>query len=488
MEYKYYKIDGKFLPVAIMNGVNYFPLRWVFENILGKSKIILYKKEIQDKIKEIKIIYDNRKTGGQISKCLSEKDMVNTIINFGRINKIPLSKIYALEKFIDVLNESQEKEEIRKILNKRKEELLGNNSSVDVYEIYQKFLTEKNKFPKILKYKPNLLKLLKELHKRKEINIDSCDFQTLLKSKHIPLGIVQANEVYEYLYGEDYLLFAYKFKNVEFKSRSKIDAFKMFSNYLNENSINMEELYTKPLYPIFRDCKLTKFIEKNYNGCQSQFLVEYFDYKGEIFKCRLMKNAGKNYWSKKENRIRELKLFIKDMGLTEDEIPLYLSNNYLAKHSRSLRMVLNKYYDDNIYKYVNEAYPNKFKEEMFYLSSLKNDFDSKDEFEIDHYLRKKFNNVIYNKRNSDNTVKIDDMIPDWVIIDNGSVIIVEYFGLYVPSQIKSKRVKDYIKRADEKIQKYIRSPYKCLFIFPEDLKNKYVLLEQKINKLQLKSE
>jgi hypothetical protein len=120
------------------------------------------------------------------------------------------------------------------------------------------------------------------------------------------------------------------------------------------------------------------------------------------------------------------------------------------------------------------------------LFNNKNKFDSVEEEQIYNLLKDEFSNVIYNKRNTDNTVKFDGMIPDYLIFSTKECILGEYFGLYVPDRAdSSKRIKDYVKKTDDKIERYKNINYKKLFIFPNDLKYNMDGIKEKIKILKL---
>ena len=75
------------------------------------------------------------------------------------------------------------------------------------------------------------------------------------------------------------------------------------------------------------------------------------------------------------------------------------------------------------------------------------------------------------------------MIPDWVIITNQGCYLVEYFGLYSTNIETSSRLKRYKNKMEIKLTKYKELEnigYKTLFIYPDDLKNNFEGLKNKI--------
>lgn len=77
------------------------------------------------------------------------------------------------------------------------------------------------------------------------------------------------------------------------------------------------------------------------------------------------------------------------------------------------------------------------------------------------------------------------MVPDWIILTEQGYYIVEYFGLYEVNQQQNTRVKDYIVRTHEKIEKYRNMPfYKYLFLYPNDIVNDFNGVRDKLSKMR----
>lgn len=193
-----------------------------------------------------------------------------------------------------------------------------------------------------------------------------------------------------------------------------------------------------------------------------------------------------NFWHQQDNRDLALKQFIEnDLNLHIDKIPLYLTLENIRKHSNTIRNVLRKYYNNNIYLWVNEIYPDKFIEEDFNVIVLRNVFDSIEENQIDDILRQQFTNVIYNQRNTPNTIKIYKSIPDWFIFTNNGVYVVEYFGISIDQKQYNKRISGYVQKTKNKIDKYkLANGYNFIYLYPDDLKNNYNGLYEKIKTIK----
>ena len=83
------------------------------------------------------------------------------------------------------------------------------------------------------------------------------------------------------------------------------------------------------------------------------------------------------------------------------------------------------------------------------------------------------------------TVEVNGMIPDWIICNNKGCWLVEYFGLYSSSgkYQSSDRLINYHNKMDLKLDKYKELEligYKTLFIYPDDIRNGFDRLLEKI--------
>ena len=86
------------------------------------------------------------------------------------------------------------------------------------------------------------------------------------------------------------------------------------------------------------------------------------------------------------------------------------------------------------------------------------------------------------------TVEVNGMIPDWIICYNKGCWLVEYFGLYSSGDYSSSdRLINYHNKMEIKLEKYKeleRIGYKTLFIYPEDIRNGFDGLLEKIELLK----
>lgn len=261
------------------------------------------------------------------------------------------------------------------------------------------------------------------------------------------------------------------------------NAIHIFNNYLYQNNIIIKDKFEFPYYQIIEKSSLKAFLKRCCDNTVINFIMKYWNYEYPAYK---FKGVPQRYYSNKENLIRDIKYLIeKDMKIPINKIPLYLTRNNLDKYAPSLCRILRKgTYGTSLFEWVNECYPNKFIEADFSINPYRNEFDSLEESQIHDILHSVFNNVIYNQRNTDRTISIDGMIPDWFVFTNKGCYIIEYFGLYVSNKSNNKRINDYIHRTNEKIEKYKQlNGYKSIFIFPKDLNNNYEGVYTKIKEI-----
>ena len=132
-------------------------------------------------------------------------------------------------------------------------------------------------------------------------------------------------------------------------------------------------------------------------------------------------------------------------------------------------------------EWVNEVYPGKFIEEDFNIGVIRNSFDSAEEHTIHDILFGKFKNVLYNQRNTKNTIRILGMEPDWFIFTDNGVWVVEYFGISNNMKDYNTRITYYKKKTLKKIGKYEGMKWLGkVYIYPEDLKDNFKGLEEKL--------
>lgn len=256
----------------------------------------------------------------------------------------------------------------------------------------------------------------------------------------------------------------------------------LFTRYIEDNNIVIDNpLEYKDYQTILMKSRLTQF-KHNILG----FLVKYYNYEypGYMFKIR-----GENYYKDKEARIFDMKYLIeKDLKLEIIKIPLYITKTFLHNKSNKLTYIMRSIYKNNLFEWINECYPNLFTIHDFHINQYRSEFDSLEEAQVNDVLKSKFDGVIYNSRNNENTVNISGMVPDWIIVSDKGCILVEYFGLYQENSDSSSRLTKYKEKLAIKLEKYKeleRAGYRTLYIYPEDIRGDFGGLLKKIDDLNL---
>jgi hypothetical protein len=265
---------------------------------------------------------------------------------------------------------------------------------------------------------------------------------------------------------------------MQFKNEIKLTyeiANKVFSNFLGEFNVNVSNPLVLDYENLIRKAKLTQVVDI---GSTLYFAVQYNDFKYAGYQ---YKTKSINYYKDRENLKFDLKYFIEnDLKIQPYKIPLYLKKWNLKRDCAPIANAILSY--QHLYQVVNEIYPDMFDENDFKLGYTLGGFDSDIEYDIDQILRASFKNVIYNQRDRDDTISLDRCIPDWLILTENGVWIVEYLGMYLPNKKgKSSLVDTYLEKAEKKFAKYDNlKGYNVLYLLPEDVENDYSGLREKI--------
>jgi hypothetical protein len=352
-----------------------------------------------------------------------------------------------------------------------------NHETIKIYEHY--INSNQHKFPNMLKNKEDYLKIIKYGVDKgiiNELHFSVKEIMEELKLTEIHT-ILTASEIYECICGKEYRIKPWKYPSVILFDLTFNEAKEIFNSYLKESNIIIDDIYEFHYIDIITKCGLKKFT----NNDLLNFIMKYYDNKYAAYK---FTGGYENYWKNKDNANQALKFFIEeDLQIPLEKIPLYITLNVLGQKARTLyNLIYNKRFHNSLFEWINDIYPGKFIESDFHIGVIRNKFDSVEEEQIYNLLKDEFDNVIYNKRNTDNTVKFCGMIPDYLVFNDKECIICEYFGLYVPDKAgNNKRINDYIKKTDNKIEKYNNVGYKKIFMYPDDIKDDMRGVKEKIN-------
>lgn len=359
-------------------------------------------------------------------------------------------------------------------------DLYNKYKNKELLDIYKWYLESDLKFiPKILHNEDFYLFIVKYYYDLNKIDVK----QKLLKEIGEELKLTSFNsmitieKLYTYLFGKDYKLYPWEYPNLILKDITFEQAKMIFFNYLTYKNITINDVYNFDYIDEIIKCGLKCYTSKDILG----FVMKLHDNKYGAYKFE--KVVGQNYWKFKENANQALKFYIEeDQKIPIEKIPLYLTLNNLQKNARTLYyLIYNKRFHKTLFEWVNDVYPTKFDERDFNIGSIRNNFDSKEEEMIYEYLKDEYKNVIYNKRNCDNTVEVKGMIPDFIVFTENYCYFIEYFGLYVPNKVNtSKRISDYVKKTNIKIEKYKTIKHRVIYLFPEDLDENMSGLKEKL--------
>lgn len=205
-------------------------------------------------------------------------------------------------------------------------------------------------------------------------------------------------------------------------------------------------------------------------------------------------------WENKKYRIQSLiELIELKEKIAITDIPNTVNGQFLIKNYPQFVSPLYDYYGGDLYKWINECYPDKFKREQlfkFYSHGFRT--DSYAESMLNNYFYKYCYSdveIIYIENNRDvdfrflNNERNKYYTPDWFLVKDGIIYIIEFFGMYDNYQ-KVSYIQNYVEKTYEKINFYNQyclenSTYKFISIFPDDFKNKKKKLKQKLSQYDL---
>ena len=556
------------VPVIREDGELYYPIKFIIEKVLKKTKQHGLHKEYSQYIKKFKINYGSAAYGGtQIVNCINEEGL-KKVLEISRISRLSVEQRKAMNVLLKYLQMDSISEDdtydrfVKEISNnviwkyneyirdcilhvleenpniiwqkcdkcgnyypyhknffdfntdKNNEYMLnavcrdckpwdnnrgrtfiqGKDSNLNhiyniygatMYGIYRNHETilifnhwrkiGKMNLPNILQNKDDKLIIIKYMFDKGEFKqYEEIDSKSIKEICGFGLTHVSIEDIYNYVLEMDY----YECKSIV----NDISGARLILDiYFLENQNNEKSIYEYSYYEIIKECKLGGYLYKYYENSLLDFIMDYYNNEYPSYK---FKGGYIKYWSKQENRIRALKYFIEeDMKIELDKVPLYITLTALKINGTSTLYNVCKNYYDSLFDWVNEVYPDRFDPKDFDIHYVRNDFDSIEEAEVHDILKKEFKNkVIYNPNNTDRTIKIGGKVPDWFIFASDKCYIVEYFGLNLDRNTShNSRIEDYKERTEGKIEIYNElDGYGKVFIFPDDLKDNFSGLMEKI--------
>lgn len=355
----------------------------------------------------------------------------------------------------------------------------------NIGEFYHKYIYNKSiNYPNLIFSTLDKMRIIKYFYETKVL----CEEDLCKKKVEEMIGIklsavVSNDDINKFVSNCECIVKPYKYKYYKNEAINMELAKIIYLNYISDNNIKIDNILNYEKYDslINNDMQINSKI-RSIDGGILELLVKIYEYPGYKFKYR-----SKRYYNYKDNRIYDLKYLIeRDLKIETNKIPLYLTKYVLLQKARPIyTWMRSKGKEVDLFKLIDECYPNKFIREDFNINPYRSRFDSMEESQINDILKKEFNAVIYNERNNENEFEIGDKKPDWIILTEHGCYIVEYFGLYEDKENMSSRGKMYKDKMNDKLKQYKKLlGYNFLFIYPIDLKNNFEGLYKKIKKIK----
>lgn len=376
------------------------------------------------------------------------------------------------------------------------------NNYITIYDQYEYFLKE-NKIP----YRTFVIDQHLDLFKyaAEKDNINKADLNKLnrdwFKEKRLysPLLKLYKGKVYDYVNTAYPNLFKpWEFATVGrkfwYEKENRVTAIKWFIDELLKDEIinSINEIPQKINGNEFREYGLSTLLSDYYRNHISNAINEVYPNKFNMWQYA---NISEGYYDLKENRIDSLKHLVeKHLKIHIEDIPKVFSYEYFnLSHEENLykfKRILDVHYD-SLYDYVNECYPDRFKEREF---PYKNSYPTLDnikvrsepERQIHHLLMR--NNLNYKYGDYVGRMSINNItvLPDWYIYHDRKIILVEYYGMLDMTNVDY----GYNDKHEQKNKLYnylceMDSDYEYLAIYKEDLKDNYKGLKDKLIKYNI---
>lgn len=186
----------------------------------------------------------------------------------------------------------------------------------------------------------------------------------------------------------------------------------------------------------FRDNSLGGLLDNHYKSIVFFAFNELYPDKFYIWQYN---NLPGGFYEVKENRINSMKELVeKYLKLNIKDIPKvfsyeYFNLSYTDKYLIKFKHMLDRHYN-SVYEFINEVYPNTFKESEF---PYKNHYITLDNIKVrsepERMIHHLFMSMKINYRYGDCVGKINinnvNVLPDWYIFSNGKIVLVEYYGM-----------------------------------------------------------
>lgn len=370
------------------------------------------------------------------------------------------------------------------LLNQNQPKCVKYHIDQDVESLYEVYYKGKiNNLPEWTYTEENFLRIIQYCYSKGYVNESNLNRDFLINNLRINYNNfsegLNLTLIYQYLFGKEFYYEKWKYPKFQFKEIELTSdiSLRIFQNYLDHHDIIIHNPIEFDYQEIIDKCQIKNMV-KTFGGLCG-FFVAYWNgnYAGYQFR-----NIGNYYSLNRNNVLSDLRFLVeKDMKLQIEKIPLYVTKQSLRNSANSLWRYIVNMRNGNLFEWFNELYPNQFDETDFEIGRYRNNFDSAEEEQIDGVLRECLTNVIYNYNNSDQVVSLKGKRPDWFVLSESGVWIIEYLGMYIESQINNPIISSYIDSTHEKMKLYTElKSYSTIYLYPSDLLNGFEGVKNKI--------
>lgn len=271
-----------------------------------------------------------------------------------------------------------------------------------------------------------------------------------------------------------------EYKKFSFDYPNEYDTI-FFRYFIKLKNIKVTEEF---LYNIFyseflKEAKLYSRIKKKWHSCYEFITNCYPNFNLKEYKFKTLQ-VREGFWNNNSNCFdcisNGIEKAIRDDVIDEPldllSLDLDVLYNYIHKSMIYFRnyAILYKYFDYIDLDYTNALWLDKMKfdskEEKYLYKHLKYDLN----LDICKYRGKKLLNIKHKEK----------YIPDFIWNLNGIKFYIEYFGMYKDNAYNDV-YRAYQIKTNNKIDFYNHeSEIKCFFIYPEDIRSNFIILDQKI--------
>ncbi|MGM7720528.1 hypothetical protein [Metabacillus sp. Hm71] len=352
----------------------------------------------------------------------------------------------------------------------------------DLFKVYEHYLKGHiEELPGCFQNKSDYFRIICYLYENGKVNKNNLTGDLLTKEFKL-YGLYRFYkliDIYSFLFSDchffpwNYPLFPYTEVNYSVE-----DAVIIFKNYIEENKVVIDDPIKFDYASLFKEMKILSKVK--YKLLEIIVNINNKKYAGYLFDYDLS-----TYYKYSQNILFDLKYVIEvDLKIPISKIPERSTKNKIAKKANRLFNIITVHGYKSFYRWINKIYPN-----MLNINDFKEgyeiEFDSEKEAVIHNILIGEFDNVKYNERNANDTIKIGRYVPDWFVYTDKGTWVVEYFGLYDERRTNSDRVIKYINKTKKKIDEYKNhDEYKFIYLYPSDIEEDFLGCREKLKVIE----